>query len=756
MGIIEDQETYRNTVVRQQKINQSNDDYMLRKARANLFMNQDSMIDYLASERFPDDPNASFRYKVNDQGDLLYWDDSTADWQKEFPDLAGYGVFGDKVVPNLVPATTFVADVAGGIIGAQKGFQKGLELAARGPKNPWIAGATILGSTAAGGVGGNLIIGGGARTARGALIDQFYNLPPEEVATAIRDLGISSSFSAIPFGMGPTRKIVNKFLGREDSLRYLVELREDTSTIIQEAGKMGIDLTAAEAGEIANKGINIQYFLSAQPQVTKIREFYGNRALQVREAVELFADNIGSGKTVGDINTRIQEAAKFTIDELVKRRKTRARKLYDYIKNVPDGIKVENVQAVVKKIDNILDGKVFDKETGELLNTISPSDATIKNFTKLKKMFFDADGNLIDDLSSLDQRRTSGMQELLTKLKKKGTDDFGNMLGVMEDLTAIMDEAEPLYRLARRVWDPNKPAMLQIEKSAIGRLSKLMNDKQTATAMKNLFDPNVSTKSLRNAKRLLRTVDPDAWADVKKEFILQNLDKFSNASLEGGMPAFQKFMSKSNVMNMMEEVLEPEEFANWSRMMDFMGSAFNNVPRGYSPTQPFGALEEIINQESKNMSAKALNLGLSMVRFIPRLLTGQVGDDLTRGIAIQQKEAYMQKMADVLIDPDASKTIDEIYDVFNKSEYGIKQTGTRAISEGVEEITEDKTRPYMGTPVTEGLRGQIQDFEMPDIATPAFEPDLDPMQMASATILPDEKDREIAMRQQLGGIGSLG
>ena len=275
MGIIEDQETYRNTVVRQQKINQSNDDYMLRKARANLFMNQDSMIDYLASERFPDDPNASFRYKVNDQGDLLYWDDSTADWQKEFPDLAGYGVFGDKVVPNLVPATTFVADVAGGIIGAQKGFQKGLELAARGPKNPWIAGATILGSTAVGGFGGNYLIGGLNRTARGALIDQFYNLPPEEVATAIRDLGISSSFSAIPFGMGPTRRIVNKFLGREDSLRYLVELREDTSTIIQEAGKMGIDLTAAEAGEIANKGIGIQYFLSAQPQVTNIRQFYG-------------------------------------------------------------------------------------------------------------------------------------------------------------------------------------------------------------------------------------------------------------------------------------------------------------------------------------------------------------------------------------------------------------------------------------------------------------------------------------------------
>ena len=53
------------------------------------------------------------------------------------------------------------------------------------------------------------------------------------------------------------------------------------------------------------------------------------------------------------------------------------------------------------------------------------------------------------------------------------------------------------------------------------------------------------------------------------------------------------------------------------------------------------------------------------------------------------------------------------------------------------------------------LSQSIDSFEMPDIATPAFEPDLNPMQAASATILPDEKDREIAMRQ-LGGIGSLG
>ena len=246
--------------VKQQQVDQINDKYMMRKTRANLFMNQDTMIDYLASERFPDNPNASFKYKTNDQGDLLYWDDSTGNWQKEFPNLADYGLMGDKIVPNLVPATTFISDVAGGIVGAKKGFEKGLKKAATGPKNPWAVAATIFGYTAVGGVAGNLAVGGTNRYTRELIIDQFYNAPPEEMAAAIKDLGISSAFSAIPFGMGPTRKVVNKFLGRDDLLKMLVNLRTSTDEIIKESKKFGIELTPAEAGEIANKGIGIQHF----------------------------------------------------------------------------------------------------------------------------------------------------------------------------------------------------------------------------------------------------------------------------------------------------------------------------------------------------------------------------------------------------------------------------------------------------------------------------------------------------------------
>ena len=55
----------------------------------------------------------------------------------------------------------------------------------------------------------------------------------------------------------------------------------------------------------------------------------------------------------------------------------------------------------------------------------------------------------------------------------------------------------------------------------------------------------------------------------------------------------------------------------------------------------------------------------------------------------------------------------------------------------------------------ENLQGSLQDFQVPQIDRPLFEPEtgLMPQELLSPTILPDERDREIAMRQQLGIAG---
>jgi len=755
------------------------DNYTIRKAKSHLFFDDDTRIDFLASERFPGDPMGSMKY-VNIDGDLYYQNPNGekvfngTKYTKEFPNNEAVGFFGDKVVPNLMPASTFVADVGGGMAGAKAGFKQGLRLIANpanpATKNPYVAGAVLLGSTAAGGFGGNYLLGGVARTGREATIDQFYSLPPEEIAAAHNDLLISSAFSLIPFGQGSmgTAKLLNVFNKDPDALKYLVELRGTTDETIQEAKRFGFDLTPAQADQIGSRGADLQYFLSRQPDARKITQFYDSQAMQISEAIRTFADDIGSqsGK-VGDVNTRLVDTSKRVLDELTAKRKQRATRLYNILKESPGGIKVNHMDNVIDLIDSKIAGEVLD-ESGKVVNVIRPADETVKNLEKFKKMFFDKDGVLVEDLMELDARRTTEMKKLAFALQGEGTGDAGTIFGIMDNMTALMDESAPMYRQARRVYDPNKPALQLVEKSAIGRFGKIMTDKQTATAMKNLFDPNVSLKSLRNSRRILQAADPELFKDIKKQFILDQYDKFFRAeSLQKGMPGFQKYFSGNKTEAMMKEMLEPEEFANFSRMNELMGMAFK-IPTSGSQTQPLTEMASQLAHEGLGGKTKAAQTGLALINLAGRFATGRLGEDVIGRIAKDQQQGYLNILTDQLLEgPDTIKNLDEVYNFFNTNEFMIKQTGLRGGVEGYQGITEPSVQPYTGNeqpaqpeqPGYEDLLNQINSMSPTDGAMnqPAFDmpsSDLAPPQMLSPTILPDEKDREIAMRQ-MGGLGSL-
>ena len=184
------------------QIKQQQDNYTLRKARANLFFDDNAMIEYLASERFPNDNQGALKYK-NIDGELYYENPNGEavfggkKYSKEFPNNEAVGFLGDKVVPNLVPFSTFSADVGGGMVGAKRGFEKGQKLS-QSFKHPLAKAAVILSSTGIGATLGTTIFGTGARVGREGLIDMFYNAPPEEIAAALQDLETSAKFSLIP------------------------------------------------------------------------------------------------------------------------------------------------------------------------------------------------------------------------------------------------------------------------------------------------------------------------------------------------------------------------------------------------------------------------------------------------------------------------------------------------------------------------------------------------------------------------------
>jgi len=760
---------------------QEQDNYTMRKAKSYLFFDDDVRIDFLASERFPNDPRGSEKY-VNIDGEL-YYEDSRGEkefggkkYTREFPNNESVGFFADKIVPNLAPAATFAADVGGGMAGARFGFKKGLvdlatganPLAKGAQKNPYAAGAYLLGTTAIGGFSGNVAAGAVPRTAREIAINQFYSLPAEEIAAASRDLMISSSFSLIPFGQGSvgTGSVINLFRKDPDTLTYLLNLRKDADTVMREAKKFGFDLTPAQAKNINKRAANIQYYLSQQPDNRAIMEFYDSQASQVAEAINVFADSIGSQTgRVGDVNQRIVDTSEKVMEELTRRRKARATQVYNSLKNTPDGIEVGGIQGVIDLIDSKIAGEVLDG-SGNLIRVIEPSPSTVKNLEKFKKIFYKEDGTLVTDLMELDARRTSEMKALAFKLQGKGTGDAGQLYGIMDNMTALMDEAHPDYALARRVYDPNKPALQLVEKSAIGRFGKIMTDKDTAKAMKELFNPNVSVKSLQNSKRILQTADPELFKDIKKQYMIDVYDRYYRAQdLQKGMPQLQKFFMQEKNRKMLQVMLEPEEFKNFYKMNELMGMAFSISPGG-SQTQPLTEMAGKMLNEAKSNNIKAVQLGQIILNTPGKIVSGRLGDDMINRISKEQQYKYQEVLTDILLtDPDAGNTLDEVYRFFSTNDFIAGQTGLRGVVEGYQSITEEPVQEFQ----SEDVRNQeptdfdqyLQEIEniSPDsgamnIPAPSAPTDLSPPQMLSPTILPDEKDREIAMRR-VGGLGSL-
>jgi hypothetical protein len=760
-------------------------DVVERKAVSNLFFDDNSALEYLAEQRFPGDPTAVFRYSYED-GELVY-EDEDGNKVPEFEGLEDATAFEEYFIPNIIPATTIAADIGGGMYGAGKGFEKGLEFLKKSKiKHPIAASTILLGSAALGGFTGNLAVGGVQRTGREALLDSFYNTPPEELAAARDDLLVSSAFSAIPFGAGPAKQLINKFRGKEDSLQYLISLRKDVQGTIDEAAKMGIDLTPAEAADFATRAVDLQYFLSRQPQLTAVRDFYQSRARRVAGAVETFANKIGSMQPgrYGSVNDQVKAAAKAALKEMNQRRKDRSKRLYDSL----EGQVEVDIAPLVLRLDDIIGDLKQSKTLREeaqrfrdaLFDPVDVERAVLDKTTGLPRL--DSKGNAlmervteqqpVTDLMALHRRRTNDLEAIVKD--NLGNPNSGTIIGLREDLTSLLDAADisGTYNLARRVYDPTKASLQLTEQSAIGRLARMVTDKQTANAVKEVFNPDVSIQSMRNAKRVLKTVDPEGWKEVKKYVIQGKLDQLTRQTNELGLPAFSDYFSRPNNQKMMQELLEPDEYQNFAKLIDLMDRALKTVPRGGSATQPLLAAEKALGEEVGTSGSAAARLLLGTIRLPGRLASGQVFDETLNAIKMKQMETYYEALASVLFDPNAAKTIDDAYKYFDKIDFGIKQGGVQGVREGVDATSDyiDKDGAY--DPSEEDIErmrremdalGSSQKPMSKEADVPIFNPlpsmggGMSSMGIPGATVLPSEQDRELAerLRQAKSGIGGL-
>mgnify|MGYP003131978314 FL=1 len=234
---------------------------------------------------------------------------------------------------------------------------------------------------------------------------------------------------------------------------------------------------------------------------------------------------------------------------------------------------------------------------------------------------------------------------------------------------------------------------------------------------------------------------------------------------------------------MWEAILEPDELDAFMDLTDMLQAVGKLQTAAGSDTFANLAIDEVITAGSKQVIGSgapgsaiiAKTAGVvDAVSAIPSRLLFR-GTDLAGKANAAQKDAYIDLLIAHIVDPDKRIIMQKGLQEFKPGVYLATQTFARGGVEGItnladtirkqnEAIQQEVQAPTSGplqqpeqVVVDPNLQTSIEQFSLPQINQPAFdlpESDLAAPEMLSPTILPDERDREIAMRQ-MGGLGSL-
>ena len=234
---------------------------------------------------------------------------------------------------------------------------------------------------------------------------------------------------------------------------------------------------------------------------------------------------------------------------------------------------------------------------------------------------------------------------------------------------------------------------------------------------------------------------------------------------------------------MWQAILEPEELSAFMDLTDMLQAVGRIQTRAGSNTFSNFAIDEIVTAGSKVIvgsprpklatASKVGSIAESIVNIPPKLFQGFRLPGMQKAETLQ-KDAFIDFLISNIIDPKKNVVLRESITDIKPNIYLLTQTFAKGGFEAVENLGTtirerdealrlEEQNPSFGeleqesVEVDPNLQSSLNTFQMPSVSQPLFdapETDLGLEQLSSPTILPDEKDREIAMRQ-MGGIGSL-
>jgi len=691
-------------------------------------------LSWLASKRFPNEEDAIYRYFIDKDGDISYFDENKKA-NKEFAQYK-FGLDAEGVGGNIFPLLQFASEIVPATI----------TLGATAPLGPAIS---IPATGAANFMGGTAMYG--VRAGLSHALDG----PELNTKTATTDILISTGFASLPFGrprksFGDTfTGVVDRFAGQagKQALRdILTEGGDDVGKKIAFAQeRYGIILTRPEAQFMNSNATQLQYYLSKQPSSQKLWDFYHNRAQQVNSVADEFFEELQTGKYVRnkispnpnkglikeDLKSFLSgkgslfdegdlaEATETVLKKMAQKRADRAGKVYQDAFDMPDlKIDIEDVLTNIRKtIDN-------------------PNTSTEKlsAFKKMEKALVDANtGQGRNTTELLHEGLTDNFTRLLEGLSGNNRDRAlkREVSRIKAEVSNRLKLANPLYKQAAEIYDPSKGHLQLMERSIINALAKSaqIGGERSVMLVNKMFTGKARPKEITDLRRLIQAEDPQAWQNIKGAWLQT---QFDDAVVQSVNPlgAPNKFLSKIGIRGSMldafpgrgtlgpysadlattsgtaselaqglalksakgkrakvwEAILEPDELDNFVDLMDTMQAVSFIATRSASPTQTLQTIAKQVADEGATGLGALKKYGVGLFNIIPRLVTKGL-DDISQNLISTQKEAYEDVLIDALINPKKAKELRQYLDAINPKVYFLTQGFARGGNEFIDFLT---------------------------------------------------------------------
>lgn len=583
--------------------------------------------------------------------------------------------------------------------------------------------------------------------------------------------------------------------------------------------KFGVDLTRAEAQGIMSNAGAIQRYLQMQPGSQKLWDFYHNRQLQVEEAADVFFNEILRGDYLADLkksrlsgrqgldpDVDLTKASDEVLKKLAAKRQERATPVYQNAFELEAPIDVSDIarQLQMDLADPNLRGKARSVKQ-EILDALT-------DFSGLSKT--EAGGlALKDNTEMLHNALRNDFRPLIEGLTKDAQATLKREVSqIREKVSSRLKTANPEYARATAIYDPSKGHLQALERSVVNNLAQAaeLGGEQAARLTQKLFSGNIKPKDLTLLRRLIQTEDPQVWQNIKGTWLRTQFDD-AVASSTNPLGAPNRFLSRLGIRGktmmgrgaekargtkakVFEAIMEPVELQNFVDLVEMMQATSFIASKGGSPTQPLLAMQKLLDKETRGLGRVAAGAVRAAMEIPQRILIRGFDDATAANIAFQ-REVYEDKLIEALIDPTVAADLAKAIDSVSPAVYFVSQAAARGGAEVFDNILEDRLVPDEINPATgrlergpqgiemiesakevtqpqqplEDPQAMLQGLSVPQVGgdASAFEPlpqgpsealtlsQIDPAM--SPTILPSDKDRELAMRLRgpLGGIASL-